>query len=51
MLEQEGSFFDPLKPLSTQPDGFNSGIPDEKFFLTNPTIAHYGNLSKYKLNN
>lgn len=39
--------FNPLLPLDQQIDVFVRGQNDEKFLLTNPGIAHFGNLSNY----
>lgn len=42
---QTNNLFDPLKPLSEQPNDRNI---DPEFFMTNPSIPHYGNINFFK---
>lgn len=39
--------YNPLDPLAQQMDRIKSNTAYDKFFLTNPSLAHYGNLSRF----
>lgn len=44
------SAFDPANPLDVQHEKINAKNYDEKFFLTNPSLAQYGNFSQLGFN-